>query len=374
MQEKADKILAVYMGHHQRGCWKRLVRLLIGLADKGHLVKLLVTEIDNTLFHPNIEQQIVQPIQLFRRMTTQREIYFMLTCPFVALTEARKNNYKRLIAFDGHNAFCLILSKLYLKKSKLVLFVRSNVLVNEEFSHSNRSVLNYAIKIGDRIGHRFSDVVVYNSISTAKRITSLYGLSQEPIVIYNDIPAGQANYSTPESIRSSGRQELGLDKDDFVIGYCGQIIPRKNILYLIDMMDYLKRELSLKLVIKGDGYVYRLGLSEKIIFLPWSEDLASFYACLDLFVLPSVYEDSSNALLEALAHKVCVLASESSGNAEILNDRRLLFPLGKVHILANQVKAISENEAKFEEIREACRNVTCGFTFSWNEAMEKLIF
>jgi glycosyltransferase involved in cell wall biosynthesis len=54
------------------------------------------------------------------------------------------------------------------------------------------------------------------------------------------------------------------------------------------------------------------------------EKLPEYYACADVFVLPTQREGCSNAIVEALAMGLPVISSEGSFNDDILNEKNSL--------------------------------------------------
>jgi glycosyltransferase involved in cell wall biosynthesis len=104
-------------------------------------------------------------------------------------------------------------------------------------------------------------------------------------------------------------------------------------MYLIEAAKYTETKPAI-VIIGGEapGYggtkrsleqkVQQLGLERDIFFLgnfP-KEELGAAYAAADLFVLPSLGEGLPVALLEAMAHAKCVLATNVPGNRDVVKD------------------------------------------------------
>ena len=64
----------------------------------------------------------------------------------------------------------------------------------------------------------------------------------------------------------------------------------------------------------------QLGLDQNVIFLGKRTDIASLLASADVFLLPSRSEGLSNALLEAMASRLPVVATRVGGNPEVVSE------------------------------------------------------
>jgi glycosyltransferase involved in cell wall biosynthesis len=110
-----------------------------------------------------------------------------------------------------------------------------------------------------------------------------------------------------------------------VIGYVGRLIPIKGV----DLLATAFREISrmvpnARLLIVGSGEkadlirsILREELVRAIVHMESDvphQQLADWYRAMNLFVMPSRYENFSNAILEALACGVPFLASNVGGN------------------------------------------------------------
>ncbi|NDU88415.1 MAG: TIGR03088 family PEP-CTERM/XrtA system glycosyltransferase [Ferrovum sp.] len=118
----------------------------------------------------------------------------------------------------------------------------------------------------------------------------------------------------------------------FVIGTVGRMQAVKNPLLLaqafITLVETAPKELagSLRLVMIGDGplrppcqaLLDRAGLTDRVWLPGARHDIPTLLRHLDLFVLPSLAEGISNTLLEAMASRVPVLATQVGGNPELV--------------------------------------------------------
>jgi glycosyltransferase involved in cell wall biosynthesis len=86
----------------------------------------------------------------------------------------------------------------------------------------------------------------------------------------------------------------------------------------------------------------RLGLDDRVRFLGRREDVPQLLAAADVFALPSLYEGSSLAVLEAMAAGTPVVSSAIGGTDELVEDGRsgLLVPPGDSAALAAALRRL----------------------------------
>jgi len=114
-----------------------------------------------------------------------------------------------------------------------------------------------------------------------------------------------------------------------VLGTAGRLIPLKGIKHLLSAAAALEGEFpSLRVEIAGAGseqqelerWAGQLGISQRVGFLGWVEDLSSVFPRWDVFVMPSIEEGFPIAALEAMAAGLPVVAAEVGGVGELVVD------------------------------------------------------
>ena len=101
----------------------------------------------------------------------------------------------------------------------------------------------------------------------------------------------------------------------------------------------------------------RLGVADRVLFLGRREDVPSLLAACDVFALPSLYEGSSLALLEAMAAGRAVVSSAIAGTDELIEDGRsgLLVPPGDSEALAAALARVLDDSGLRESLAAAGR-------------------
>lgn len=159
------------------------------------------------------------------------------------------------------------------------------------------------------------------------------------------------------------REELGLPQDTVLVGTVARLHPVKGHVYLMQAIRELSQQYpDVHYVWVGGGeirgeleeQVRQAGLRGVIHFLGVRKDVPELLPQLDLFVLPSISEGLSVAILEAMAAGVPVVATAVGGSPEILADQvdGLLVPAKAPWALA---QAISNALAHPERMRKMGR-------------------
>ncbi|KKR05335.1 MAG: glycosyl transferase group 1 protein [Candidatus Peregrinibacteria bacterium GW2011_GWC2_39_14] len=129
--------------------------------------------------------------------------------------------------------------------------------------------------------------------------------------------------------------------------------PRKGLKYLIEAFSKINDK-NLQLQIVGEGpqkqelqeLTRKLNLSEQVKFLGWRNDIPELMASANMFVLPSLHEAFGLVLLEAILAKLPIIATNSGGIPEIIENNKngLLVPPKDAETLANTIKILLEND------------------------------
>lgn len=124
------------------------------------------------------------------------------------------------------------------------------------------------------------------------------------------------------------RIELGIKPEDNVIGSIGRLAVGKNFKYVLECFADLQKQIrgDLKYILIGDGQerqnletmVKGMSLEKNVFILGERTDARDWLGAMDVFVVPSLYEGVSIAILEAMAEKRPVVALRVGGNPEVV--------------------------------------------------------
>jgi glycosyltransferase involved in cell wall biosynthesis len=225
----------------------------------------------------------------------------------------------------------------------------------------------------DRMANALSTYITCNSVAVGLDTIRRDGIDRAKLVlIRNGLVFDEFdNTSDVEAIRA----ELGLNRAVIGITTVGNLIPYKGHSDLLDAIAKLPPDAPAHKVFiigRDDGIgaelkekAWQLGVGEKVDFLGSRNDVPRLLSAMDLFVLPSHEEGSSNALLEAMAAGLPVVATDVGGNAEALDNGRLgiLVPPRDPTALASALEMLLDDmEAGMAKAREAVKHVRANYS------------
>lgn len=202
-----------------------------------------------------------------------------------------------------------------------------------------------------------------------------YGIDRRRCsVIYNGIDERRFQ-PTVRDYRAPVVAPAGIGPDDFLIGAVGTLWPNKNHAELVGMLRHAQPKLpAAKLVIAGEGperqrllaAAESAGLGDRVLLLGEVEDVRPFLDRVDVFVLPSISETFSNAVLEAMAMEKVVVVSDTGGMREMVTDGvdGYVYKQGDVSALTALIVKLAMNAEKRRDVGESARRtVRERFTF-----------
>ena len=182
-----------------------------------------------------------------------------------------------------------------------------------------------------------TDNFMTNSLTFKEKLVECVHIDPKNIVvIQNGVDTGKY-YPMDSDQKRVLRDKFGFGNQEYIIGVVASFTPKKNISLAIKaMVDIVSKLPSAVLVLVGKGeqerelreLVNKNALSDKVHFLGLVKEVNDVLNIFDLFLFPSFTgEGMPNAVMEAMAARIPVVASDIPGNIEILENgnRGLLF-------------------------------------------------
>jgi len=194
------------------------------------------------------------------------------------------------------------------------------IIISSERTMGQESHWRYWL---NRLTDPLTDRVVCVSQLVANFVVEQVGIPRhKTIVIPNGIDA-QAFEHLPT--KRQARADLGLPLDSTLIGTVARLDPVKRLDVWLQSVALLD---DVHTVIVGAGperarlkaLSEQLGLAERVHFVGQQDNVPAWLAALDIFALTSDWEGMSNALLEAMAAQLPVVATAVGGTPEVVVD------------------------------------------------------
>jgi len=152
--------------------------------------------------------------------------------------------------------------------------------------------------------------------------------------------------------RSEKRKELGLSVDTTVIITVGELNANKNHIQVLEALSKVNNT-NFHYLVVGNGEneqklqkaVNKLMLQDKVSFLGFRRDVPELLAASDVFVLTSRREGLPKAVLEAMAVRLPIIATDVRGNRDLVKsgENGYLVPLDDVEQTATAIERIIDS-------------------------------
>lgn len=163
------------------------------------------------------------------------------------------------------------------------------------------------------------DVTGIVAVSSKNRdeIRELSGGDEKIVDKVSVIPNAIDNNRFYQKDRDECRTKLGLPKDAFIVAFVGAYIERKGVLRLEEALNRIGNVHSL-FIGKGPQEPHAVNMLHSGNVR--NEELCDYLNASNIFVLPTLAEGCSNAIVEALACGLPVVSANLPFNDDILND------------------------------------------------------
>lgn len=187
------------------------------------------------------------------------------------------------------------------------------------------------------------------------------GSPEKFIPVYSGIDINAAADRAPDIHL---RDRYGIHKSDIVIGTVTRLVTIKGVEHLIRAVGSLRsRHPNVRLMIIGEGplkdelakFVSELALTDSVVFCGFHNDPLPFFHAFDIFCLPSLNEGMGRVILEAMACGKPVVASDTGGIPELVQDgvTGFLCPIADPGSIAAAIEKLINNNQLCREFGAA---------------------
>lgn len=239
----------------------------------------------------------------------------------------RKHTVQVCIVGNSHLlSLALLARKFYSPKTKII------------FSQMMQSGLPKRDWFHDRVYHSLDAAIVMTKKMKAELESTTV---MDPKKVHAIAPGiDHLAFFRNDQERRSDRDHFQIPQDAKVIGCIGRLDQHKDQLLLLEAFAESGLSDQYLLILCGDetpdssGYAEQLRdyvtshtLNESVRFMPFTDSVQRLFSCFDIFVMPSRSETFGLVVVEAMAVGVPVIATNSGGVPEIIDDGKtgLLF-------------------------------------------------
>lgn len=179
---------------------------------------------------------------------------------------------------------------------------------------------------------RHAPFLLFSSVDSQREFFDYYKLDLPSAVVMSGVPLNDAETRADERLARLQdpwiEQAVAAEGRLPIIGVACQFVPQKNLAALTDAwLTVNAGSPSCRLLLIGDGPERRM-VENRLAGAPrhmwhitgWGDKYADYLRCLDLFVMPSRFESTPLALVEALAAGIPALISRFNGSTELLQN------------------------------------------------------
>lgn len=194
------------------------------------------------------------------------------------------------------------------------------------------------------------------------------------VVIPNGLVAERVDRPVPDASVAEWRERVRWDPSRRTIGVVARLKDQHVVVRALEQV-----RAPVRLVLAGvepstglAAAAARVPERHAVVCLPFIPDVRPLYDLLELVLLPSRSEGLSQALLEAMALGKPVVASDSTGNRDLITDRvdgRLVPPMAP-SAWANAIEELLSNQGSARNLGQAARQ-TARVTYSLERTIQR---
>ncbi len=340
-----------FIGSLRVGGAEKVVATLVTSTDRNRL-RLCVLAFDGGLLERELSKEgievVIKPFKWFR-------------LPFWMVATVRELRRRKVDVIHTHLFTADLLGRVVGRLAGIPVIV--STLHAPSTWKKSRSLKDRVKRYLDMVtANRINDGLIAISEEVKRYQVETGGMKESKIRVLTN-PVSMSDFSKDLSCKRETRMALGLSEKDIVLINVGSLKPIKGQQYLIQAVAHLRdRHPDLKTIIVGDGYLRndlerlceRLRVKERVLFVGLRQDIPRLLSVADIFVVSSLSEGISIAILEAMAMELPIVATDTGGNKELIRNKEtgLLTIPADERDLANCIESLIRHPDSARQMAE----------------------
>lgn len=232
--------------------------------------------------------------------------------PFASNNQLRKIIYENEYDYVQHHmmSFSWPQPLLITQKSK-----KTKAIAHSHTAGSGNLSLKY--RVLDAYGRYRLEKNPYYKLACGEKAGIDMFHASDFVVLQNGVDFSRCMFNKED--RYKIRKRYNIPEETYVVGHVGRSGNAKNYPFIIDLFsDLVSQKPDSVLLLIGNvrddervrDYIRAKGVEDKVIFTGVLSDLKGYYSAMDVFILPSLYEGVSVAMIEAQVSGLECIVSE----------------------------------------------------------------
>ncbi|MTH54507.1 glycosyltransferase [Bacillus mangrovi] len=331
----------------------------------GTSLDILVLSKDNNIYYDSLSSKGIK-VDIIRSQSIYSPLHILKINTYI-----NKGNYDIVHSHLFPTQYWVGLSRIF-SNSKKVKYVTT------EHSTNNRRRNKPYFRLMDKYIYSKYDSVISITDNTRKNLVNWIKPKDRELnrykVIENGINIDKFINAAPYS-KNKIKEEFS--EQTKLICMVGRFEKAKDQATLIRAMKVLSSEIHLLLVgegaLKGNNMslAKELGVSNRVHFLGFRNDIPNVLKTVDIVILSSYWEGLSLFSIEGMACGKPFIATKVQGLEEIVGGYGLLFRQGDVKGLCLLINKLLSDRIFYKEVSERC--ITRSRTYDLRNTVEKLV-
>ncbi|MBQ1990800.1 MAG: glycosyltransferase [Rikenellaceae bacterium] len=332
------KILHIITSLHTGGAEKLIIDLTPRLRELGHSVDVLLFDGSNTPFKQQLVAAGITILELGKGGSVYNPLHIFNLIPII----------RQYDIIHTHNTAPQLFAAI------ANIFGKTK-LITTEHSTDNRRRHLWWYKPIDRFMYNQYKEVICISDQAEENLRNYIGKCRANITtIYNGVdiqkyataqPSSELNNIAPNCKKIIMVAGFRYQKDQDTLIRATTLLPQEFHTFLVG--DGERREVCEKLAIAE-------GVSDRVHFMGIRMDVPELLKAADYIVMSSHWEGLSLASIEGMSVGKPFLASDVDGLREMTTNAGVLFQHQNATQLAEEIKVLDKNTAKYQQIAQQC--------------------